>query len=214
MTTHGINLLPTRYEERLAERRRVGATAAALLVLVLTLVALSLAHAGRLERAASERDAEQARTAELSARRSELAPFGQLADGVERRERILTAVMGSEVSWARVLAGLAAAFPVDASLVSFTAESTMAPPAGEAPVPAADEASPIGSTTYSGYSVAGFAPGLADTLRLLGTVPSLSEPTLQEGTAADIGGRAVTTFDGSAFLDTAALSRRYVEGPE
>ena len=213
MTTLGINLLPSRYEERLAERRRVGATAAALLVLVLALAALSLAQAGRLERAAFERDAEQARTAELSARRSELAPFGQLADGVSQREGVLRAVMGAEVSWARVLADLSGAFPADASLVSFTAESMPAASAGEQPVPAGGVA-PIGSTSFSGYSVAGFDPGLAHTLRGLATAPSLSEPTLQEGAAADIGGRVVTTFDGTAFLDTTALSRRYVEAPE
>ena len=213
MTALGINLLPSRYEERLAERRRVGATAAALLVLVLVLAALSLAQAGRLEQAASERDAEQARTAELSARRAELAPFGQLADGVGQREGVLSAVMGAEVSWARVLADLSGTFPADASLVSFTAESMLAAPAGEQPVTAGSVA-PIGSTSFSGYSVAGFDPGLAHTLRRLATAPSLSEPTLQEGAAADIGGRAVTTFDGAAFLDTAALSRRYVEAPE
>ena len=214
MTTHGINLLPIRYEERLVERRRVGATAAGLLALVLALAALSLAQAGRLERAASERDAEQARTAELSARRSELAPFGQLADGVGQREGVLSTVMGAEVSWARVLADLSGAFPADASMVSFTAESMAAPPAGEEPVPAGSVAQPIGSTSFSGYSVAGFDPGLAHTLRGLATAPTLSEPTLQEGATADIGGRAVTTFEGTAFLDTAALSRRYAEAPE
>lgn len=214
MTTHGINLLPSRYEERLAERRRIGGTAAALLVLVLLLTALSLAQARRLDEAHSQRDTEQARTAELSARRAELAPFGQLADGVAQRERVLTAVMGTEVSWARVLTGLSAAFPADASLVSFAAESTRPPAAGEGAVPVGDEASPIGLTTYSGYSVAGFDPGLAETLRRLDTVPGLSEPTLQIGAEAEIGGMPVTTFDGSTLLDTVALSGRYAEASE
>ena len=213
--TRGVNLLPGHYGERLQERRRIGATAAALLVLVLVLGLLSFTQGRRLDAARSQRDAEQARTAVLSARRAELAPFGQLADGVDQRERILSAVMGTEVSWARVLAGLSAAFPADASLVSFTAESTLAPPAaGEGPAPVGGEASPIGSTTYSGYSIAGFDPGVAETLRRLDTVSGLSEPTLQVGAEGEIGGMPVTTFDGSTLLDAAALSGRYVEASE
>lgn len=210
--TQGVNLLPGHYGERLEERRRISVTAGALLVLLLVLGLLSFTQGRRLDEARSARDAEQARTAVLSARRADLAPFGQLADGVDQRERILTAVMGTEVSWARVLAGLSAAFPADASLVSFTAESTLLPAGSEGTVPTGDdEASPIGSTTYNGYSVAGFDPGVAETLRRLDTVPGLSEPTLQVGAEGEIGGMPVTTFDGSTLLDTAALSGRYVE---
>lgn len=206
-----FNLLPARYAERLAERRRIGATVVALLVLLLLLGMVSMAQGRRLEEARSQLEVEQEQTGVLEARRAELAPFGELAEGIAVREGLLTAAMQTEISWARVLAGLSAAFPPDASLVAFSAESTLATFAGELPV-VGEEGSPIGSTTYSGYSVAGFDPGLADTLRQLAMVPGLAEPTLQEGAADEVGGMPVTTFDGATFVDGASLSGRYAEG--
>ncbi|HSH61152.1 MAG TPA: hypothetical protein VK988_16240 [Acidimicrobiales bacterium] len=210
--TAGVNLLPGGYAERLVERRRMGRTGGALLVLVALLAVVSFAQGRTLNRARSERDLEQVRTGQLSARRAELAPFRELADGVAQRERVLTVAMDTEISWSRVLASLSASFPPGASLISFNAESTLPAFSGNLPVPNGNTTSPIGSATYNGYSIEGFDPGLAQTLRLLATVPGLDEPRLQEGAETEIAGQSVTSFDGTAFLDSESLTRRYLDG--
>lgn len=209
--TGGVNLLPVRYVERIAERRRMAMTGAALLVL-LALLGLAAAAQGRqLRQAEAKRDVEQTRTAALQARRAELASFRPLADGIVGRERLLAAAMGTEVSWAAMLTSLSVTFPPDASLTSLTAESTL-PVFGARGVEPGDQASMIGTTALKGYSVEKFTPGVRQTLQLLDTVTGLAEPRLQEGAADVIGERPVTTFEGSTFLDGAALTGRYRDG--
>lgn len=209
--TGGVNLLPVRYVERIAERRRAAVTGAALLVLVAVLGLAAVAQGGQLRQAEKKRDVEQKRTADLQARRAELASFRPLADGIVGRERLLAAAMSTEVSWAAMLTSLSATFPADASLTSLNAESKL-PGFGAKVVEPGDQASMIGTTALKGYSVEEFTPGVRETLQLLDTVTGLAEPRLQEGAVAEIGGRPVTTFEGSTFLDGAALTGRYRDG--
>lgn len=206
-----FNLLPAPYVERMAERRALGVTATALIVL-LGLLALAWLQQGReLRQAERRRAVAQARRDALVARRGQLAQVRQLADAIGARERLLTAAMGTEISWAAVLASLARSFPTDASLTSLSAE-TQLPAFGAPPVKPGDDRSVIGSTALKGYSVRQFTPGVERLLQLLVVVKGLAEPRLQVGTATDIGKQPVTTFEGSAFLDAAALSGRYVQG--
>lgn len=205
-----FNLLPARHVERMAERRSAGVAAAGLALLVALLAVTSLFQSRQLSQAQSERDAEQDRNAQLQERRRELAPFRQLADGITGRERLLAASMQAQVSWSAVLSSLSSTFPPDASLTSFTAESTL--PAFGAVVEAGDEGRVIGSGTLSGYSVQAFEPGVERILRLLEEVTGLAQPRLQEGAVEEISGSPVTTFDGTTFVDGAALSGRYAEG--
>ena len=204
-----INLLPARYVERIAERRRAGMTGAALLLLVVVLMVDTLAQSRQLGQAERKREVEQARNAELLARRRELQPFRQLADGIVGRERLLSAGMQSHVSWATVLGSLSQAFPPDASLTSLTA--TLNLPAFGPPAPV-DQGAVIGSTTLKGYSVSRFTPGVDRMLQLLTSVIGFSEPRLQVGTADKIGALGVTTFEGTTFLDGKALTGRYAKG--
>ena len=210
--TAGVNLLPARFRQRMEERRQVGIVAAALAGLLVVLSLVSLSQGRRLSAARDEREAEQVRTQQLQARRAELAPFRQLADGVVQRERLVALAMGTEVSWAGVLANLSAAFPGDASLTSFNAESQLDPVAAPLLVEPGDEASPIGSASFGGYSLSAFAPGLAEALPLLDGVSGLSEVRLQAGTASEIGPAPVTSFEAVSFVDGAALTGRYREG--
>ncbi len=206
-----FNLLPAHYAEQIAERRLARVTAAALVVVVATLAFVGVNQGRRLERAEKDRDIEQARTAALGARRGQLAPFRQLADGITARERLLAAAMGTEVSWGAVLASLAQSFPDDASLVSFTAESQL-PPFGAPPGKLGNERSVIGSTALKGYSVMQFTPGVERILQRLVTVTGLVEPRLQLGTIEEMGEQPVTTFEGTAFVDGRALTGRYAQG--
>ena len=208
----GVNLLPARFRQRMEERRQVGIVAAALVGLLVVLSVVSLNQSRRLDAAREERREEQLRTQQLQARRAELAPFRQLADGVVQRERLVALAMGAEVSWAGVLANLSSAFPPDASLTSFNAESQLDPLAAQLPVEPGDEASPIGSASFGGYSLSAFAPGLAGALPLLDSVSGLSDVRLQAGTASEIGAAPVTSFEAVSFVDGAALTGRYREG--
>jgi hypothetical protein len=210
--TRGVNLLPVRYVERIAERRRAALTGASLLLLLSVLGVAAVGQGRQLREAENKRHVEQARTAELQARRTELASFRPLADGIVGRERLLAAAMGTEVSWAAVLTGLSAIFPDDASLTSLVAGSTLPAFGAGRVVEPGDQGSMIGSTDLKGYSVEEFTPGVEQTLQLLDTVTGLAEPRLQEGTADVIGERPVTTFEGSTFLDGAALTGRYRGG--
>ena len=206
-----FNLLPAPYVERMAERRAIGITAGALVALLGLLGVAGLFQGRELRQAERRREVAQARRDALVARRGQLAQFRQLADAIGARERLLTAAMGTEISWAAVLASLAKTFPTDASLTSLNAE-TQLPAFGAPPVKPGDERSVIGSTALKGYSVKQFTPGVERLLQLLVVVNGLAEPRLQVGTTADIGRQAVTTFEGSAFLDAAALSGRYAQG--
>ncbi len=206
-----FNLLPASYAERIAERRLAAITGGALACLLVALVLAGLNQGRLLRRAEGERDVERVRLDELAAQRAQLARFRQLADGITARERLLGAAMRNEVSWATVLGSLAVNFPSDASLTSLTAESHL-PAFGGSPVKPGDQASIIGSSTVKGYSVKKFTPGVERLLQLLVMVTGLAEPRLQVGTREEMGRQPVTTFEGAAFVDAAALSGRYLEG--
>lgn len=181
-------------------------------MLLLLLGLVGVGQSRRLARAESARATEQARTQELSARRAELVPFRDLAEGIVQRELVLAASMQTQVSWAGVLARLSAAFPPATALTSFSAESTV-PAFSAAPAAAApDDTSLIGTITFNGYSVQAFAPGVAGILQSLAAVTGLSEPHLVTADRGEIGEAPVTTFDGGALVDGAALTGRYAEG--
>lgn len=210
--TQRFNLLPVEYVERIAERRRALLTTGALLALVAVLAVATLVQSGELAQAKKSREVEQARNSELQARRRQLQPFRELADGIIGRERLLAAGMQTHVSWATVLASLSQAFPSDASLTSFTAKSTLPAFGAVEPVSLGHQGSVAGTTTVTGYSVARFTPGVERMLHLLDSVTGLAEPRLQVGTAEKIGALPVTTFEGSTFVDGEALTGRYAQG--
>jgi hypothetical protein len=216
--TAPVNLLPARYAERIGERRWAGAVAAGLLVLLVLLGLVGMAQSGRVGRAEAVRETEQARTRELTARRGELVPFRQLAEGIVTRERLLAEAMQTQVSWAGVLARLSAVFPPDATLTSFTAESSLPAFSDGVPPEPGNEASIIGTVTFNGYAIFSvastedFAPGVSTTLQVLRTVTGLSEPQLILGARGDIGEVPVTTFEGAALVNGAALTGRYAGG--
>ncbi len=216
--TASINVLPARYAERMVERRWAGGVAAGLAVLLLLLGLLGLGQSRRLARAEAQRGTEQARTQQLTARRAELLPFRELAESITTRQTLLSDAMQTQISWAGVLARLAAVFPADATLTSFTAESFLPASADAGPPQPGNEASIIGTVTFNGYatfsvaSTEDFAPGVSTTLQVLRTVTGLSEPQLVIADRSEIGDVPVTTFDGAALVNAAALTGRYVDG--
>ena len=209
--TRPFNLLPAPYVERIIERRWAARTALALAVVLAVLLLAGLNQSRRLGQAEKRRDVEQARTDALIARRAQLLRFRQLIDGINARERLLAAAMGTEVSWATVLTSLAATFPPDASLTSLNVETRL-PAFGAPPLRPGDERAVIGSGALQGYSVRRFTPGVERLLQLLVAVTGLSEPRLTVGTREEIGRQPVTTFEGTAFVDGAAMSGRYAKG--
>ncbi len=210
--TPGVNLLPARYIERIAERRWVGVVVAALLALLAMLTLASVAQSRELNRGHEERRVEQARYDDLQARRAKLRPFRELADRITGRERLLAAAMNTEVSWAGVLDSLSSTFPADASLTALTAETKVLAFGSVPPLDPRSRGSIIGATTLKGYSVEKFTPGVERTLQLLATVAGMSEPRLQVGVVEEIGDRRVTSFEGTTFINATALSGRYADG--
>ena len=207
-----VNLLPASYAERIAERRRVGFTGAALGVLLLLLALLSFVQGRTLTEAQEQRDVEQAHAAAMQAQRAKLTPYRELAESVTSRERLLSASMGNQVSWAEVLASLSTRFPTDASLTDLSAESLL-PTFATTPAPKpGDTTSMVGTTAMHGYSVAEFRPGVRRILELLAAVSGVARPRLHVGERAEINGQQVTTFDGATLLDGAVLTGRYATG--
>jgi len=212
MSSQRFSLLPAHYAERVAERRWVRISGAALAVLLGLLVVVGLSQSRQLRKTEGKRSLEQARNAALVARGGQLVRFRQLADAVAGRERLLAAAMGTEVSWASLLNSLASTFPADSSLTSITAESKL-PAFGTLPsVRAGNEKAMVGTAELTGYSVETFIPGVQRLLQMLATVKGLSEPRMQSGSLAEIGTRAVTNFEGNAFVDARVMSGRYAQG--
>lgn len=210
-TTRRFNLLPAPYAEKMVERRWAVFTAAGLGGVVALLILTGLARDHTMGRAEHARDVEQAQTDVLVARRRQLAPFRQMADAIASRERLLSAAMATEVSWAGILTSLSSTFPPDASLTSLQIESSL-PAFGAPALKRGDDRSIIGSSTLKGYSVKQFTPGVERVLQLLVTVKGLSEPRLAESAVEEIGKRPVTAFEGSLFVNASALSGRYAGG--
>lgn len=211
MTAERFSLLPASYAERVAERRWARLVAAALVAVLGLLVLTGLSQGRVLRQTEKERDVERARNAALVARRGELDRFRKLVDAIVARERLVAVAMGTEVSWAGVLASLARSFPEGASLTSLTVESKLSP-LGTTALKAGNEKSVIGSAALKGYSIQRFTPGVERVLEVLVTVRGLSEPRLQSGSTAEIGKEPVTSFDGTAFVDARALTGRYAKG--
>lgn len=209
--TRRFNLLPGDHVERIAERRRAAVTVALLIGVLALFAGDTFAQGRQMARAEKTRDTEQARNAELQARRRQLQPFRQLADDIIGRERLLSVGMQTQVSWATLLSSLSRTFPTDASLTSFTAKSAL-PAFGTVPGTLSTPGSVIGSTKLAGYSVRKFTPGVDRMLQLLTSVTGFSEPRLQVGAVETIGTQPVTTFEGTTFLDTRALTGRYEKG--
>lgn len=212
MSVERFSLLPPHYAQRVAERRWVRITGAALVALLGILILAGLSQGRRLRQSEQKRDVEQARNTAMVTRGAQLLRFRQLADAVSGRERVLSVAMGTEVSWATVLNSLGRSFPADSSLTSITAESKLPAFGVLPPVKAGNEKAMIGSAALQGYSVETFTPGVQRLLQMLVTVRGLSEPRLQAGTLNEIGARPVTSFEGNAFLDARALSGRYAGG--
>lgn len=210
--TPTVNLLPGPYVERMVERRWARWAAEGLLLLLGLVILVSMTQARRVHQAEATRDTERARTKQLEARWAQLKPFADLAVGVVARERLLSAALGTEVSWATVLTELSLSFPGDASLTSLRVELALPSFGSDPPVEPGNEATVIGSTTFEGYSVREFSPGVEATLQSLGGARGLAEPQLRQGAVEEVGGTSVTTFQGSTFLDAAALTGRYADG--
>lgn len=206
-----FNLLPAPYVERMVERRWAVLTVAGLGGVLALLVLTGLVQDHAVNRAQHTRNVEQAKTDVLVATLGRLAPYRQMADAIAARQRLLSAAMGTEVSWANVLTSLSSTFPADASLTSLKLESTL-PPFGAPALKPGDDRSIIGSSTLKGYSAKQFTPGVDRLLQLLVAVKGLSEPRLAESTVEEIGKRPVTTFDGTLFVNASALSGRYSNG--
>ena len=209
--SHRFNLLPDRYVERVAERRRAGFTAGALLALLALLGVAYVSQGRALADATADRDSEQTQTLTLQARQARLLPYRRLAVGISQREQVLTAAMSTQVSWSELCGSLSVAFPPDSSLTSMTLESTLSP-FGGAPGTPRDHDLVVGHATLQGYSVASFTPGVDRMLQLLATVTGLTRPRLQESAVSEIDQRRVTTFDGTGFVDGAVLTGRYTDG--
>jgi len=210
--THQFNLLPAPYVEKMAERHLARVAGAALLLVVAALAMMSMAQTRQLGQAERVRTKEQTRNTELLAQLKRLAPVRQLTVEIGGRERVLSAAMETQVSWAATLSSLSTTFPADTALTSFNAESTLLAFGAVPPVKPGDGQRVVGSTSLKGYSVESFTPGVERLLQLLDGVTGLTQPRLQVGAVELMDQLPVTVFDGTTFIDGSALTGRFADG--
>lgn len=210
-----VNLLPPELQQRAQAERIRNITIGLVGVFVLLLAGLYAVKLADVNRAREERDDAQLRVAQLEEELAELEEFRVLAEQLELRNDLLAAAMAREISWARVLNDLSLAFPSDSSLLTLSAASEPpVEPAAEEPAaeePAAEDAV-IAGVSFTGYSVARYAPGVESVLLEFAEARGYQDPFLQTAGEAERGSTEVTSFNGSVDLNEAAYTDRYVEG--
>jgi Tfp pilus assembly protein PilN len=200
-----VNLLPPEIAER-ARLRRVQVLLAGGLAASVGLVGL-LHHAAstRVDQAAAQLAKATSGTAVLQAEKSTFAEVDALyAEAAAARDR-LTAAMGEEVRFSRLLDGLSTSVPEHVWLknVTFTqdAAAAAAASAGTADAPA------IGTVTFTGV---GFHhDDTATWLESLEGQEGFADPYISESTAGLLGARRTVSFTSSVTLTADALSRQY-----
>lgn len=238
--TVGVVLLPPRYAEAKRSRR---VTQISLVAGTLCLSAIALGSAlvwRNTQEITAERDAMQARVNTLQSQVTALNEFKAQADRLASANKDLTAVMSSEVSWARMLNDLSMTVPATATLEGFNASidviaaanlaASVDPSAVETDKPSESISEPpkppvsIGEINIEGYSIERYSPGVETVLARFDEVLSYSDVFLSStsATKADgvLSGQAPATsgeltksqFSTNIKIGTAALTGRYANG--
>lgn len=161
------------------------------------------------------RDDAQVELVRLEGELAQLSEYRVLADQLEVRNTLLSTSMETEISFARVLNDLSLAFPANASLLTLTMEAAGADGSDVSQPPedgAINFGESVATTTFTGYSVEGVAPGVETVLLDFDRTRAFFNAFLTTAAQDDIGGTEVTNFNGSVTLDRDAYTGRYRNG--
>lgn len=206
-----VNLLPPELEERARARRTTSWTITAVLFWVVLLGVLYLVKLGDLNDARDDRDEARAEVARLQTEVDRLQEYAELDRVVTARNALLTDVMSTEISWARVLNDLALTFPPSSSLLTFSGATQAAGETTGAAAPAPGGES-VASASFDGYSVERYAPGVERVLVKFGDVSAFFRPYVAQANNEERSDAEVTRFNGTFQLNDEAYTGRYANG--
>lgn len=194
-----ITLLPREVGERRRERKQAALAGAALAALAAALLAAFLLRSGSVGEASERADAEEARTADLQRRVTELTGVEQAeADLVARRSSV-QATLADDISWTRLLQEVATAMPSDVWFTDFNGQKST---------------DGLASQATAGFTVTGLdQTSTARWLLRLAELDSLDRVRVQSST---LNGNGLVDFSSDTDLTEAARSGRagrYAEEP-
>lgn len=162
--------------------------AAAALLLLSAIVGVAFT---REHRAVAQRQAElKAVRAQLASIQSTAAAVAAARTRIERRYDAVIEVAGARVPWDRLLDGVSRVIPSGAWLTQLAAQPSGVDPADPAaPGPSAASSAPM---TIQGYARS--QDVVADVLRRLTYVPTLTDVSLQQTQKTDVGARKAIQF--------------------
>lgn len=207
-----VSLMPA---EVLTTRRVRHAQHRGVLALVAVVVLVVAAYAlvsGERSIARQDLAAAQQRSADLTAQQARYARAPVVYAQVADTSAALSSVMAQDVRWYDYLSNLAVTAPTGLWLTSWKA--TVADPAAASATPAVDPTTglPFTANTQATLSFSATTSDEADVvswLRLLTATPGLAGSGATALTRTAVGDQPVITFDSSASMTDAALSRRY-----
>lgn len=211
--TARVNLLPPEIAHRAKARRTTSWVIGGVAAYAALLGLLYIAKQGDLDAAREERDNAAATVAQLQGDLAELQEFEVLDRQLVARNRLLSASMASEISWARVLNDLSLTFPASSSLLTLDGLALSAGQTGQSGnVPPNPNSESVASLTFTGYSVERFAPGVERVLVKFDEVDTFFNAYLSEANEEPRGDTDVTTFSGTVQLNEEAFTGRYADG--
>lgn len=200
-----VNLLPKESADReRASRARLGAAGAGLVVLA-ALAGLYFWELGRVSDAQDQVDAEQAELTALRADLAELDEFRELQARRDASTEIVAFAMGGEASVAGLLQDLAAVFPPDTELDTFTVDLD-----GDEEAAFGDLRPAEGTMTLSGRTLRGHAPGVERLMLELDKVAAVGDLFFSNSTVDEETGDII--FSVEADLGREIYTYRYVGG--
>jgi type IV pilus assembly protein PilM len=221
-----IDLLPTASRAPNARTRLIAGAAAAAAALILLLAIPTVARQQSISHQRHRLSEQEQRNLSLQAQIGQLADAQAKQDQLDALRQQIAALVGSDVSWSRMLQDIARTIPNDVWLTSFQGTVTQAVPTPRAAAPAASE---LGSTTTAGvpttavplvtpegvlsgtvnFSAVGLDyPSVAAWLKMISQLPSLADLWVPNITKAQLGTRDVVNFSSTASLTPKARSNR------
>jgi Tfp pilus assembly protein PilN len=194
-----ISLLPVEIAERRRDRRQVIAAGAGVAAFAALLLALYGLRAGQVDRERDRAELAEARTTELNADIAGLQDVEQLQADLAARHQTVVAALEGDVSWPRLIEGIAAGMPNDVWLTSFSADRGS-----------------VGQPGTVSFEAMGFDhTSTAHWLIRLGEMPALTGLWVPSSSKTPEGaGPTVVTFSSSATLTPAAQSSRVLRFAE
>lgn len=196
-----MTLLPGEAVAVRERRRQTSLVGAALAVLAALLMLLWLARGSEVNRQRDRADRAETQVRQLQTQAAQLTPVVDLENQVQQRRRLVTAALGDDIAWTRLLQEIATVLPSDVWLTSFKGDKGTA---SGAPAPA-------GRGAVGNISVAGMGFDHSSSARWLlrvGDLPSLTGLFLPNSTKQGTGPTALVQFTSTANLTARARGNR------